>query len=125
MMVEDVDVLHAESPQALVEAGEEVLPGPEIPIGARPHVPARLGGDDKFVSVLMKVFAQDPSEVDFCAPIWGPVVVGQVEMRDTQVEGAVQDGALRLERSIVSEVLPQPEGHGRQQQAAPSTTAVR
>ena len=51
MVVEDVDVVEAEPPQALIEAGEEILARPEIAIGTGPHVPTGLGRDDELVAI--------------------------------------------------------------------------
>ena len=106
VVVEDVDVVEAEAPQALVEAGEEVLARAEVAVRARPHVPAGLGGDDELVAVVAEVVVQDPAEVGLGAAVRGAVVVGQVEMGDTEVEGSAQDGTLGLDGPVVAEVLP-------------------
>ena len=124
VVVEDVDVVDTKPPQTLIEAGQEILPRSEVAVGARPHVPTGFGGDDEFVPVVAKVLTENPPEVGLGAAVRGPVVVGQVEMGDAQVESSPQHSALRLEWSVVTEVLPEPEGDCRQQQAAPPTTAV-
>src|SRR5271168_3651640 len=124
VMVEDVDVVDTKTPQALIEAGEKILPRSEVAIGARPHVPPGFGGDDKFVPVVAKVLTENPPEVGLGAAIRGSVVVGQVEMGDSQIEGSPQDGALGFEWSVVTKVLPQPERHRRQEQATTTTTAI-
>ena len=124
VVVEDVDVVEPEAPQALIEAGEEVLPGAEVAVGARPHVPTGLGGDDELVAVVAEVLVEDPGEVGLGAAVGGPVVVGQVEMGDAQVEGSAHDGPLGVDGPVVAEVLPQPERHGGQEQAAAPTTAI-
>ena len=113
VVVEDVDVVEPEAPQALVEAGEQIFPGAEVAIGARPHVPAGLGGDDELVAVVAEVVVEDPGEVALGAAVGRPVVVRQVEMGDAQVEGSAHDGTLGLEGPVVTEVLPQPERHRR------------
>ncbi len=38
-----------------------------------------------------------------------PVVVGQVEVGDAEVECAAKDGPLPIQRRVVAEVMPQPE----------------
>jgi hypothetical protein len=106
MVVEDVDVVETEALQALVEAGEEVLAGAEVAVGAWPHVPTSFGGDDQLVATVAEVVVQDAGEVGLSAAVRGPVVVGQVEMGDAQVEGSAQDGALGVDGSVVAEVLP-------------------
>ena len=52
---------------------------------------------------------EDAGEVRLGAAVGGSVVVGQVEVGDAQVEGPTHDGALGVERPVVTEVLPQPE----------------
>jgi hypothetical protein len=113
MMVEDVDVVDVKAPQTLIEAGEEVFPRPEVTIGTRPHVPTGFGGDDELVSVRAEVLAEDPPEIDLCTSVRGSVVVGQIEVGDTQVESTPQDGTLSIKWSVVTEVLPQPKRHRR------------
>jgi len=54
-----------------------------------------------------KIVVEDPAEVPLCAPIGRSVVIGQVEVGDAQVEGAMHDGTLGVEGSVVTEVLPQ------------------
>ncbi len=54
------------------------------------------------------------------------VVVGQVEVGDAEVEGAAQDGALRVERAVAAEVVPEPERDaGQLEPAAPGAGVVR
>ena len=110
--------------KTLVQARQEVFAGAEIAVWARPHVPTGFGRDDQFIAVVSEVGAKDPTEVGLGAAIRRPVVVGQVEMRNAQVEGPVQDGALGVERPVIAEVLPEPERHRRQQQAAASAATV-
>jgi len=43
----------------------------------------------------------------------GAVVVGQVEVRDAEVECAAHDGPLRAERPVLAEVVPQAERDSR------------
>ena len=45
-------------------------------------------------------------------------------MGDAQVESSAQDGTLGVDGPVVAEVLPQPERHRRQEQAAAPTTAI-
>src|SRR5690606_28753789 len=52
------------------------------------------------------------------------VVVGEVEVGDAEVEGAAQDGALGLGRTVGAEVVPQAERERRQLQTAASGAPV-
>ena len=90
-MVEDVDIVDAKSPQALIKAGEKVLSRPEVAIGARPHVPTRLGGDDEFVAKVPEVLTENSTEIGLGTAVGRPVVIGQIEMGDAQVESSSQD----------------------------------
>ena len=56
---------------------------------------------------------QDETEVGLGGPRGGPVVVGEVEVGDAEVERAAQDGALGVERTVVAEVVPEPERDAR------------
>ena len=113
MGVEDVDVVEPHSPQALVEAREQVLARAPFAVGAGPHVVAGLGRDDQLVAVGPEVLRQEPAEVLLGGAVGRAVVVGQVEMRDAEVERAAQDRAARLERTVAAEVVPEPERDAR------------
>ena len=119
--VEDVDVVEAHAPQALVEAAQQILARTVIAVGPRPHVVAGLGRDHQLVAPAGQVLGEDPPEVDLGASVRGAVVVGQVEVRDPQVEGATDDRPAGGQRPVVAEVLPQPErDRGQLQAAAPA-----
>jgi hypothetical protein len=124
MVIEDVDVVEPEPLQALVEACDEVFPRAEVAVWARPHVPTCLRGDDEFVAAILEVVVEDPGEVGLGAAVWRSVVVGQIEMGYPEIEGPAQDGALDVEGPVVTEILPQPQRHRWQEEAAAPTTAV-
>ena len=125
MRVEDVDVLEAHPSKALVEAGQQIFSGAPDPIRPGPHVVAGLTGNHQLVAVAGQVRLQDATEVFLGGAVGRSVVVGQVEMRDAQVEGPAEDRSLGLERAVMAEVLPQSERDGRQEQAAASGPPVR
>ena len=119
--VEDVHVVQAHPAQRLVQAGQQVLTGAEVAVGSRPHVVAGLGGDDQLIAIRQQVLAHDPAEVDLRRAVRRPVVVGQVEVRDAEVERAPDDLPLCVQRPAVAEVLPETERHLRQlEPAAPA-----
>ncbi len=122
--VEDVDVVEAEAVEALVEAGEEVLARAAVTVGAGPHVVAGFRGDDELVAERLQVVAQESAEVLFRGAVRRPVVVGQVEVGHSEVEGATHDRAARLERPVVAEVPPESERDRRQLEAAAAAAAV-
>ena len=90
--VEDVDVVEPEPAEALVEAGQQVLARAAVAVRPRPHVPAGLGRDDQLVAERREVAAQEAAEVLLGRAVRRPVVVGQVEVGDAEVEGAPDDG---------------------------------
>src|SRR5262249_12344333 len=53
------------------------------------------------------------------------VVVGEVEMCHAEIEGTPDDRALSADRSVVAEVLPQPERDCRKVNPALATATVR
>ena len=75
-----VDGVDAQTVEALVEAAEGVLPGPDVAI----RVAAAFGGEDKFVTTVAKVAADHFLAV--------AVVVGCVDKVDTGVEDGVELG---------------------------------
>ncbi len=105
--VEDIDVIEAEAFEGLIEGGEEVFAGAPFAVGALPHVVAGFGGDEKFVAVAGEVFGEDASDIFLSGAGWRAVVVGEVEVGDTGVEGMAHDGAGLLEVIGVTEVVPE------------------
>ncbi len=113
--VEDVDVVEPHAAQALIEAREQVLARAPFPVRPRPHVVAGFRGDHQLVAERRQVFLEDLPEVLLRRAVRRPVVVGEIEVGDAEVEGAADDRAADLERSIVvSEVVPEPERDRRQ-----------
>ena len=110
--------------EALVEAAEQVLARAPLAVRAGPHVVPGLGRDHQLVAVGLEVLGEDPAEVDLGAPVRRPVVVGEVEVGDPEVERAAQDRAAGRQRPVVAEVLPQAERDRRQLQAAAPAAAV-
>src|SRR3954452_22223372 len=122
--VEDVDVVEPHPLQALVEAREQVFARAPFTVEARPHVVAGLRGDDQLVSVGQEVLAQDAAEVDLGGAGGRAVVVGEGEMADAEGERPPQDRALRLDRPVVAEVVPEPERDLRELEAAGAAAAI-
>ncbi len=124
--IEDVDVIQPQALEALVQAGQDVFArAATLAIGAGPHVPAGLAGDDELVAVGGEVFTQQPTEIDLGAAVRRTVIVGQVEVIDAQVEGGAQQGALAIQRRGVAKVVPQTQGQRRQYETAAADAAVR
>ena len=65
MGVEDVDVVETHAVEAVVERGEEIFARAADAVGAGPHVPTGLGGDEELVAVRAEIFVQDRAEVFF------------------------------------------------------------
>ena len=67
---------------------------------------------------------EDPAEVDLSAAVRGPVVVGEVEMGDAQVESSAQDGTLGVEGRPSPKFCHRTKRHGGEEQAAAPTAAI-
>ncbi len=122
--VEDVDVVETDATEALVEAREQVLPRPPLPVGPGPHVVAGLRRDHQLVPVRREILGEEPPEVLLGRAVRRAVVVREVEMRDAEVERAADDRTARVEGPVVAEVVPEPERHGRQLQPARAAAVV-
>ena len=118
MVVEDVHAIQAHALQGLIKGVQQVFPGaPHSPVRARPHLPSGLGGNDQFLTVPGEVLTEDTAEVELRGTRRRTIVVGQIEVRDAQVESLAQRGAHGGQRSVVTEVVPQPQGQRGQFQA--------
>ena len=73
MAVKDVEVINTDAFQRLVQAGDQILAGPPLAIGAGPHVIPRLGRDQQFVT---RQILQDFSNIDFSATVRWTIIVG-------------------------------------------------
>ena len=107
--VEDVDVVEPEAEEALVEARQQVLPRSPVAVRPGPHVVSGLRRDDELVAVGREVMAEQEPEVLLGGAIRRPVVVREVEVRDAEIECAADDLPARVQRTLVTEVLPEPE----------------
>ena len=124
VVIEDVDVIETQPVKRLVKRGEDVLARAQVAVGARPHVPARLARDDEFIAQTREVLGQDAPHIDLRGAVRRAVVIGQVEVRDAEIECRAQHVALGLEGSVVPEVVPAADGDCGQQQAAAATPPV-
>ena len=122
--VEDVHVVQVHAAQALIQAAHQVLARAPIAVGTRPHVVARLAGNEQLVAVGREGFLHDLPEGFLGRAVGRPVVVGQVEVRDAVVESMVCHGQRVGQRVDIAEVVPQAQGNLWQQDAAPAATAV-
>src|SRR5262245_49681453 len=116
--VEDVHVVKTEPPQTVVNGGNQILLRGADPVRPGPHLVASLGGDHELVAESPKVLPQDFTESVFGTSSRWSVHVGEVEMCHTSVEGSSDDRTARLDGTLAAEVLPGPQGHRRQHQAA-------
>ena len=78
-----------------------------LTIGARPHVVARLGGDDQFVPMAGKVLHQDAADVFLSRSRRRAVVVREIEMSDATVKRAVHDAPGLFKLIDMAEVVPE------------------
>ena len=97
---------------------------PNSPYGPGPHVPAGLGRKEKLVAVGREILSEQLPEIRLGAAVGRPVVVREIEVADAEIERAPQDRALRLQRPVTAEVVPQPQRDQRQLDPAAPTAPV-
>ena len=124
MRIEHVDVVDTHSLEALVEAGKEILPRSPVAVGPGPHVPASFRGDQELVPIGRQVLFENPPKIRLSGSKRYAVVVGEVEVRDAEIERAAIDRPLHVERLGVAEVTPEAERDGWKQQAARAAAAI-
>ena len=122
--VEDVHVVDTHAQETLIEAREQVLARPPLPVRPGPHVVARLRRQDQLVAVGGEVASEQAAEVLLRRAVRWTVVVGEIEVRDAEVECAPEDGAARIQRTIVAEVVPEAQRDGGQEQPTPAAAVV-
>jgi hypothetical protein len=76
------------------------------------------------MAVGRELLTQDAAQRLLGRTVRRAVAVSVVEMSNTQVEGVQDDAALGLERIVSAELLPQPEGEGRQVEPGRAGTPV-
>jgi hypothetical protein len=67
-----------------------------------------FGGDDELVAVRFEVVSQVPAEIGFGAAAGWAVVVGEIKMRDAEIERAAKAGPLRLESFVAPKLCQKP-----------------
>ena len=115
MTIEEVYVVDVQASERLVERCHEILARAPVAIGSRPHVVAGLRGDEQFIAEGAEVVVHQSAEGLFGGPIGRTVVVCQVEVGDTMIEGIVCDLTTALIGVDASEVVPESQRHLRQQ----------
>ena len=112
--VEQVHIVRPHPFQALVDAGHEIFAAAPVAVGPRPHVVARLRGDEELVAVRPEVVVHQPPHRLLGRSVHRPVVVGKVEVGDAVVEGVVSNLPTTLVGVHASEVMPEAQAHPRQ-----------
>ncbi|MPM16523.1 hypothetical protein SDC9_62904 [bioreactor metagenome] len=98
----------------MIKACRQILLGAPFAIRAGPHIIAGLAGNDQLVPIRQEVLFQNLTECFFRAAWRRTVVVRQIEMGDSQIEGALDHFARVIEQVHLAEVVPKPKGDGRQ-----------
>jgi hypothetical protein len=123
-MIKNVHIVQPHAAQRLIERGQQVFARTPIAVRPRPHVVTRLRGNDQFIAIRRKIDLEQPAKSFFRRAIRRSVVIGQIEMRDAEIERAPHDGASVFKRVGAAEIMPQAEGNQRQLESRPSATAV-
>jgi len=104
--VENIDVFQPHALKALVKAGDHVFARTPFAVRPGPHVIARFRRNDQFVAVRVQILRKDTPKVRLSRTGGRPIVVRQVEVRDAEVERAVNDRAAGFQRVHAAEVVP-------------------
>jgi len=124
MVVKNIHIIQAQSLEALVETCQKVFARTPISVGSRPHSVARLGCDDQLVPVRSQVLSQCSAQCQFGGSRRWPVVVGEIEVGDPEVEGAERERTAVAVVAVGTEIVPVPQGQPRQSEPAASTAGV-
>ena len=124
MTVEKVYVVEMHAAQRLVERCHEILARTPFAVRSGPHVVASLGGNEEFVAIRTEGVVHESSERLLGGTINGTVVVGEIEVRDTVVEGKAGDVAAALVGVYAAEIMPETETDLGEQDAGTPTTGV-
>jgi hypothetical protein len=124
MRIEHVDIVEAESPQALVATGEDVLAAAPFTIRAFPHQVAGLGRDDDLVAMRGKFRSHHLAEQLFGRAGRRTVIVGEIEMGDAGVKRRAQylEGGSVI--ALRAEILPQAKADRRQLEPGSAGIAI-
>ena len=85
---------------------------------------SRLSSITQFVAVGLPVLLEMHAEITLRFPVGRAVIIGQVEMGDAVVESRPEQALLDLERRDVSEIVPQSQRNGGEQNAAAAAAPV-
>ena len=124
VMIENIDVLKAHSLKRLIEACQKILAAPPVPVRALPHRVACFGRDDHLVPVGQEIFFQDPAEVLLGTAGLRPVIVCQVKVRNSVVEGREAKLLHIGVGARVAEVVPKAQRYRGKEKAALSAAVV-
>ncbi|MNM92325.1 hypothetical protein D3C81_1046530 [compost metagenome] len=124
MVIEDVHIVEPEPAQALVQAGKQVFGAAAVAVGAVPHHVARLAGDDQLVSVGGQTALEHAAEGGFGGAWRWPVVVGEIEVGDPQIERLMHHGLHPGGIAPGTKVVPEPEADAGQAQAVATGGSV-
>ena len=106
VVIEDVHIVQSHAFETLITAGDERLPGSPFPVGTVPHEESRLAGDHEFIAVRSQIRCHDASEIFLGGAGDGTVVVGEIEMGDSEVECCFHHGDAVFLNIDRTEILP-------------------
>ncbi len=116
--IEQIDIVNLHAPQRLVERRDEVLAAAPLAVRAFPHAVTGFGRDKKLVAEGAEILVHEPSHGLLRRTRRHAVVIGEIEMGDTVVEGITGDGAAALIRGVGTEVMPETQTDLGKQHAA-------
>src|SRR5262249_44888303 len=114
VMIEDIHVVDAHPTKTLIETGGQIFFLAPFSVRTRPQQITCLGRDNKFISIFCEVVPKNGAKCFFSRSRRGTIIVGQIEMSDSQIKCSTKHRSRVLKRVNASKVMPKPERNRRQ-----------
>ena len=123
-MIEYIHIVESQPLKRLIDACHQILPAAPVAIRARPHIVPGLRCDHELIPVRHEILVQQMSCIDLRTAILRAVVIRQIELRDTEVEGRPHHLSHILIIPVRSEIVPEAQRHSREHKPALPHTVV-
>src|SRR6185369_8155023 len=123
MGIKDVDIVKPHAFEALIETGNQILARSPIAVRTFPHRVAGLGADQQLIAISGEIGLQDAPEILFGRTRRRTVIVGEIKVGDSEIEGPAQHRTAILEHINSAEIVPEAEGNRREINAALAAAA--
>lgn len=122
--IENIHILQLHAGKGLVQAGKHVFAGSPVPVRAGPHQMPGFGSNDKFIPETGQILHENTAKAFFRRTGRRTVIIRQVKIRNAGIKRAVNKPAGVFKIIRCAEIVPEPQGNGREQQTAAPAAAV-